>query len=202
MSAEPAKSPEFVNVVLSEFSTAKEEIKTRSQAQSNIIALDLTAVGVIGSLFFSKGADPRVLFLIPIISGILGLIYIDHAININKLGRFINRVIKPSLEAVIGDEIVDFERTIRAQKIEKGRLWSVFLLSFPILLLFAVIPFAALLLPFFESKVYDATYWVLAALGSTVVLLFLWFWLMITARWVPSWIDPPGSLARPQDGNE
>jgi hypothetical protein len=171
-----------VTAILAEFNAIKEEIRARSSDQSTIISLNVTLVGVIGGFYFSDRADPRILFLIPIVSSLLGMRYIDHVINIDNLGRFIQRKVKPQLNTVLSEEIVDYE--VFAESFGRQTFVRYLLFGLPIALLFAGVPLAALALPFFviNAKKYDATFVGGAGLATVLLLVFACFWFDVVRR--------------------
>jgi hypothetical protein len=137
---------EELQVLLEEFKALKTEIGQRSAAQLNLVQINIVAAGSISGAYFAHGIDPRILFLIPIISPILGLLWLDHDAVIRNLGKFIRAELKPEIDRRVGD-LPDWE-TLAGQA-ETRLLGRFFLLAGPISLTFFAIPLVALLTPFF-----------------------------------------------------
>jgi hypothetical protein len=72
-----------------EFAAYREEILHRSSQQYILLALDLTALTAIAGFVLSDNADRLLLLLLPIVSSSIGLLWYDHARNIDSLGTYI-----------------------------------------------------------------------------------------------------------------
>jgi hypothetical protein len=72
-----------------EFAAYRQEILHRSSQQYTLLALDLTALTAIAGFVLSDNADRLLLLLLPIVSGSIGLLWYDHARNIDSLGTYI-----------------------------------------------------------------------------------------------------------------
>jgi hypothetical protein len=82
---------QLIAVVLAQFNACRAEIQARSGTQATLDNLNITATGIIGGYYFSatSRASELILLVIPLLSPMLGIIWADHAINIGKIGRFI-----------------------------------------------------------------------------------------------------------------
>ena len=144
MAPNPAPVASFNDqLVLAELLAGREEIKGRSAAQNNLIALNITATGtLLGlSLAMQNSAPPAAmshafmhplsfLLVLPIFSPLLGLLYLDHASTIRALGNHIS--------ALQRNCSVDCYETVareRARTVE-----YIFLFWVPVSLAFIVIP--------------------------------------------------------------
>jgi hypothetical protein len=72
-----------------EFAAYRAEILHRSSQQYTLLALDLTALTAIGGFVLSDHANRLLLLLLPIVSSSIGLLWYDHARNIDSLGTYI-----------------------------------------------------------------------------------------------------------------
>src|SRR5438094_227548 len=102
MAVEDSTPSLSVQTALAEFSVLRDEIANRSSAQHTLIGLNLTAIGGIGGFVLSSHADVRLLLLLPMLSPALGLLFFDHAINIKKIGTYIDKVLRPALVEILG----------------------------------------------------------------------------------------------------
>lgn len=166
-----------ISALLEEFKLLRGEINQRSTAQATLIQINIAAIGIVLGAFFSNTLDNRVLFIIPVISPMLGMLYLDHNLAIGNLGRFIQSEIKPALFQRIGAELPDYEefvRTLELRRLERG-----FLLGVPIFVMFALIPLGALAAPFFLGTLKDLKEEILlfAIPGSLFVTIFSVYWL-------------------------
>lgn len=179
----PEADKQVANVLLAQFNAARAEIGARSASQSAVINLNITAIGVLGGYYFGYHADPLVLLIIPLLAPMLGIIWADHAINIGNIGRFIQGRIMPMLETILGRELPDYEDCVRSFEQQKGQ--RLLLLISPMLLIFALLPAAALILAIATSATRDLMFWVLAGTGGALIgifggystaILFGWIW--------------------------
>lgn len=173
---------QIIAVLLAQFNACRAEIQARSANQAATITLNITAVGIIAGYYFSAHGDPMVLLVIPLISPMLGIIWADHAINIGNLGRFIQTRLMPTMSAVLHSNLPDYEVTVRAFERQRGQ--RLILLVAPMLLLFAVLPVAALLLAFAAVHPHDLRFWSLSVIGAVLVLVFGGYSVSILFGWI------------------
>jgi hypothetical protein len=167
-----------VDTLLEEFKALRNEIDQRSDAQLRLIQLNITAIGIILGAFFTPVLenDPRILFLIPVVSPILGLLWLDHATAIRHLGMFIQNKLKPALFERVGGRLPDYEQFVRGlelRRFERG------LLAWPIVLMFAVIPGGTLFAPLFVSSLKELReeFLLFSVPGIVLIALLSWVWL-------------------------
>src|SRR6266480_5635871 len=192
----PEYKSTYATIVLAIYNSLRDEIKTRSTAQAGLVALNITAIGVMGGFFFGKGENPpEILLLIPMVSSVLGMLWIDHAINIAKQGRFIENVVMPELmQSIDLASIPNYEVSIR--RMEKRAGLRLFVLGVPILLIFAGIPLAAMLYAFYIATSTMTARFLGPAIVSFVLLaVFLWLWIQAIGRGGQRWTaeDAPTS---------
>jgi hypothetical protein len=141
------------------------------------VSLNITAIGLIAGFYFAQHADPRILFVIPIISPIFGMMYIDHAANIANIGRFIQHEVMPELARAAGvDRLPDYEIFVR--EFEKRGSFRFFVFGTPILFIFAILPLAALVLPFLPGMHTSRhpSLWAPAGLDGLLLVAFAVAW--------------------------
>ncbi|HEX2349615.1 MAG TPA: hypothetical protein VHI51_14380 [Ktedonobacterales bacterium] len=94
---DPDHEGDALKVILAEYKALRTEIQNRSNAQTFILQVHITA------LTFTLGAAatthyfPWLIFLIPIEASIFGLWYVDHASTIARLGEYIQTCIEPNV---------------------------------------------------------------------------------------------------------
>ena len=190
----------ILTIVLAVFNSLREEIKTRSTAQTGLVTLNVTAIGVLGGVFFGKAENtPAILLMIPMLSSVLGMLWIDHAINIANQGRFIEKEVIPDLKKSIDlPHIPNYEVSIR--RLEQRAGLRLFVLGAPILLIFAGIPVAALLYALYVGRsIITAPSFLGPAIASGVLLVvFLWLWVQAIGRGGKIWLaeDAPANKVR------
>jgi hypothetical protein len=171
----------IVQVSLAAFSAAKTEIADRSKAQHTLIQLNITAVGTIVGFVLANKADPQLLLLLPLLSPALGMLHLDHGVNISNIGTFIDTVIRAKLAAValVGD-VMGYEEHVR--RFERRLVLRFLLFGIPIFLLFAGVPVYCLL--FLRIKGTLVATWAMTLWwsGTVLVLAYFWLWLVFILR--------------------
>jgi hypothetical protein len=163
-----------VTILLSQFTALRNEIGSRSQAQATMVNLSITAVGILGGLGLSQYGDERLLLLIPIVSTLLGLIWLDHAANIFKLGDFIREQLMPRLIQEAGTEdLPDYEKFIRKYEGSTHIIIRAFML--PPLLAF-IAPSIMGIIVAFKSDVRNWLFWLMVIIAIIFVSVFIAYW--------------------------
>jgi hypothetical protein len=173
---------QLIAVVLAQFNAARAEIQARSANQAVVINLNITAIGVIAGYYFGYHANPIVLLVIPVLSPMLGIIWADHAINIGNIGRFIQGHLMPLISATLKRDLPDYEISVREFERRKGR--RLLLLVAPMLLIFAVLPAAALILAWIAAPMRDWLFYFMAGMGAALVLVFGGYSTSILFGWI------------------
>lgn len=88
-------------VMLAEYSALQTEVDRRVNLQWNVVALQVTSVGVVASLAISRAADIALLLVIPWLCYMLGNRYILHDYQI----KLISRYIRDSLSSRLGGHL-------------------------------------------------------------------------------------------------
>jgi drug/metabolite transporter (DMT)-like permease len=179
---------QVATVLLSQFTALRAEIQNRSIIQASIVSLNITAIGLIAGFVFAQHADPRVMFVIPILSPILGMVWVDHDVSIGNIGRFIQNAIMPELARAAGATgLPDYEVYVRERE-GRGR-FRVFVFGIPILFMFALLPLMALILPFLPGMhtVRHPTLLAPVGLGSILLLAFSIAWMGMVRRGDTFW---------------
>src|ERR1022692_3910951 len=136
-----------------EFAAYRGEILARSGHQHTLISINLTALAALSGVVLSGHADKRVLLLLPIISGSIGLLWYDHARNIDSLGDYI-RTDLPGFDG--------YEKRIAS--LEQSE-WRRVPITFALFMLFVATPIAGLVVPF--HRIHGAL-WALWAVGRVL----------------------------------
>jgi hypothetical protein len=173
-------------MALSEFSALRSEIGSRSTAQHTLINLSITAIGAVVGFALAQKGDLWLLLLLPILSPSLGMLYLDHAINIMNIGNYINNQLKPTLR------LMRYEEVVRSH--ERRRLLRVLPYGLPIFIIFAGVPIGSLIVTLSvllkepETEMWMLGMWTLWSIGLILVLVYLSFWLyfMVLPYWAQS----------------
>ena len=148
-----------------EFEAYRQEILDRSGHQHALLTLNLTAVSAAGGLVLSQYGDARVLLLLPIISSSIGLLWYDHARNIDSLGDYIRN----DLRVYSGYE----ERIATLERDEYRRVP----MTLALFILFVATPVAGLVVPF---RSVTGALWLMWVLGLLLSVVCSWLFI----RWM------------------
>lgn len=92
-----------VEIALSEFQALRAEIASRHEAQSALLGICLTAVGVAFGLVLSRqGASEELLLIVPVVCAGLGFFYANHNRVILLIGGYIRVELWPRLAETVG----------------------------------------------------------------------------------------------------
>jgi hypothetical protein len=168
-------------VALTEFSALRNEIDNLANAHRFMMNLNLTVVvGIVGFILADK-ADPHLLFVLPIASSAIGLVYQWYVVHAMHIGNYINTRLRPILVGhTQNEQVLGWEAHLR--ETVYARRGSALAGRLAYLLLFPAVPAISLLvlLSYLDSLWYTAAWIVGAALVFTQVTL----WLLHVRRWV------------------
>jgi hypothetical protein len=99
-----------VSVALAALGKLNVEIADRSKAQQRILFLAVTAVGAIGGFTINNDKTHELALLIPLVSSMLGFLWLDHAYTIHRLGRFVQNEMWECLDGLTGESIPNWEK--------------------------------------------------------------------------------------------
>ena len=103
------------DVDLAEFVALRAEIVGHQSAQTTLVSVCLTAVGVvIGLVLSDKGAPPELLLVVPLISSGLGLFYASHSRVCLIIGQYIRLRLWPRLRGA-GDSWEEYLLSLRRE---------------------------------------------------------------------------------------
>ncbi len=147
------------------FSACREEILARSAHQHTLISINLTALAAVAGVVLSGHADHRLLLLLPLLSSSIGLLWYDHARNIDSLGDYVRERLPAGFTG--------YERYIAELERKERRRVP---MTFALLMLFVATPIAGLIVPIQRVR---GALWLLWAVGVGLcgicaVLLIMW----------------------------
>jgi hypothetical protein len=162
-----------LNVITAEFNALRGEIKDRSSYAYTLLNINITATTAVAGFVLSGKADPLLLLILPLLSPALGMLFVDHAYNIDNIGEYIKSRLRPLATAAAGDSrLLGYEDFVA--EYEQNKLLRILPLGLPLTLLFAGPPFAALLFSWAELK--DSWAWALWIAGLLMFVAFIALW--------------------------
>lgn len=91
-----------VEVALAEFDALRAEILVRRGAQKSLVAIALTAYGVLFTFSLGSDGDERLLLLVPPLGFALCLLQLGESFHIHRIGRYIKGKLWPTLTELTG----------------------------------------------------------------------------------------------------
>lgn len=165
-------------VALAEFNKLRDEIAGRSSAAWTLVGLNATASSAVAGFVLSAKADARLLLLLPLLTPCLGLLFIDHATNIGRIGEYINTVLKPLLRTISGEAtLLGYEEWVNAY--EAIRVRRILPFGIPLVLFFNIVPVAAL--AYSATRIDTPWSWTLWAMGVVTTVVEVGFWIAFLA---------------------
>jgi hypothetical protein len=167
--------PKVLDVALAEFKALRDEIGSRATSSHTLININVVVSGVVAGLVVNNPGRVALLLLLPIVSPVLGLLWLDHAHNIRNLGDYINATLRPLIVRTLGaggDEALAWEAYV--DRYERRALLRFVPLGVPVLVLFAGVPLASLART--VNHVTSAWQWLLWVSGALLTLGFITLW--------------------------
>jgi len=141
------------------------------------VSVNITAIGVVAGYVFAKQADAITLLIIPILSPTLGMLWIDHDINIRSIGRFIGGEWSRAMDVYVDSSLPTYQRT--AEKEITNIRWRVLGFGLPMSIAFGVLPLCAFAYAVVASPLSGSlVFWGPALVGIAVIGTF--FLMMIS----------------------
>jgi hypothetical protein len=92
-----------LDVALAEFSALRTELQGHSTAQGSLIALVVTAIGIVAGLVIKEGGDPRLLLILPALVSAAGIHYAEQSRAIRLIGSYIRDRLWPYLREQLSE---------------------------------------------------------------------------------------------------
>jgi hypothetical protein len=95
---DPKELSRITTIVLAEFGGLRGEISTRVNLLATMILVNLTVLGVVFGIALNKPENIWVLLILPIVTPLIGLLYLDQARVLSYFSSYIAGHILPKLE--------------------------------------------------------------------------------------------------------
>lgn len=162
-----------VQVALAEFNKLRDEIANRSTAAWTALGANITISSAVGGFVLGDKANPQLILLLPLLAPALGLLFIDHANNIGRIGDYINVNLKPILRQAAGDDrLLSYEEWV--DQYEARTVARLLPFGIPLVIAFTLIPVASL--GYAASRTHGSFAWGLWSAGIVVTATELVFW--------------------------
>lgn len=170
------KNPESaltIQVALMEFQKLRDEITSRSNNQATLISLTITASGLVVGFSISESNTELLLLILPILAPALGLLFVDHALTILRLGKHIDLKIAPVLRDLTGQAtLMKHEEDI--YKSRRQIVGDIFPFGSATLVLFNVVPIVSIVITSqFLGAAWINMVWTLGLVLTTIEASFM-----------------------------
>jgi hypothetical protein len=171
----PEDKPVIMNAILGEFNAIRAEIIFRATSQATLMQINITAAGTVAVFALQFKTQALTMIVIPILSPVLGILWLDHDATIMKLGEFIRSELKSAYTRVIGNfDFPDYESYARNRDALPMPRFAILNFNVAVFATFGVLPGAALLYvvyQFYQSNNLDSPPFLATAILAIVLLL-------------------------------
>ncbi len=164
---EASRSDAAVGIALAEFNALRSEIDSHIAAQTTVVGLGITALGIIVGFVAKEGADSHLLLIVPPLSMFVILLFTAESYRMTMLGNHIRQDLWPFLEHQVG-KLPSWEVKISEYESSKGVLAKAAFIDSPAIILFLVASIAALK---WVQDSNDALWWAGCAMTGVAVLV-------------------------------
>jgi hypothetical protein len=177
---QPEDKSVIMSALVAEFNAMRAEILFRATSQATLMQLNITAAGTVAFFALADGTRALTMIIIPILSPILGILWLDHDATILKLGRFIKTDLKPACSAVANFNLPDYERYAEGADALPAPRFAILNFTIAVFATFGFLPLAALVyvISIWKGKL-SLAFLILALLA---VLLLLAFFIQFARR--------------------
>ncbi len=166
----------IMNALLAEFNAMRAEIIFRATSQATLMQLNITAAGTVAVFALAEQGRALTMIIIPILSPILGILWLDHDATIMKLGRFIKSDLKSAYSRVVTSfRFPDYESYVDGADALPATQFGILNFIIAVFATFGVLPLAALLYVIYRSWSYIWSFETLAPVILAILLLLTFF---------------------------
>jgi hypothetical protein len=174
----PEDKPVIMNALLGEFNAIRAEIIFRATSQATLIQINIAAAGTVAVFALSDKTHALTMIVIPILSPVLGILWLDHDATIMKLGGFIKSELKSAYKRVVANfEFPDYESYAETKDALPVPRFAILNFTVAVFATFGVLPVAALLYvvyQFYQSNnLHSVPFLATAVLAILLLLMFL-----------------------------
>jgi hypothetical protein len=176
--SEPSREDKSVimSALLAEFNAVRAEIIFRATSQATLMQLNITAAGTVAVFALADEARALTMIIIPILSPILGILWLDHDATIIKLGRFIKSGLKSAYSRVVtGFNFPDNESYVESADALPATQLAILNFTIAVFATFGVLPLAALLYVIYHYQGHLYSFKILAPIMLAILLLLTFF---------------------------
>jgi hypothetical protein len=181
----------IMTALVAEFNAMRAEILFRATSQATLMQLNITAAGTVAFFALADGTRAMTMIIVPILSPIFGILWLDHDATILKLGRFIKTDLKNAWNVAANATLPDYERYTESADALPAPRFAILNFTIAVFATFGFLPMAALVyvISAWKGKFTAPTFLLPVLLA---VLLLLAFFIQFARRF---WISPSKGAA-------
>jgi hypothetical protein len=177
----PEDKPVIMNALVAEFNAMRAEIIFRATSQATLMQINITAAGTVAVFALSDKIHALTMIIIPILSPVLGILWLDHDATIMKLGGFIKSKLKLAYRQVVFNfDFPDYESYANTADALPVPRFAILNFTTAVCATFGLLPIAAFLYVVFNFDNVESIAFLAPA--SLAVLLLLMFFIQFTRR--------------------
>ena len=174
MDSQEPDSSLAMQAALMEFQKLRDEISGRTNNQWVLVGLNITGAGFVAGLAIARPQASLLLLLLPIVTPSLGMLFLDHALTILRIGRYIDESIVPVVrECANRLDLMSHEERIYEKR--RGIARSLVLFGIPLVLLFNAVPIAALII--LPPHLFSGVAWLAWSVGLLLTITEVGLWI-------------------------
>jgi hypothetical protein len=164
-----------MNALIAEFNAIRAEIIFRATSQSTLMQINITAAGTIAVFALANDRYILAMIIIPILSPVLGILWLDHDATIMKLGGFIEKKLKPAYGRIVKDfDFPDYQNYTHFVDVLPIPKLAILNFNIAVLVTFGLLPFAALIYVAFSlNNMQSYPVFVSASFAIIILLMFI-----------------------------
>ena len=169
-----------IDIALAEFSALRAEILAHTNVQASLIALVVTAIGIVAGFVIKDDGDPSLLLILPFLVSAAGIHSSEQGRAIALIGSYIRDELWPYLEAQLGssdlppswETLVSDLRSCSKHRRRRVFLTYVLLSGVPGFLVFGLGSLVPLIVLPVVDGLDETIYWWVWALGILLTLVY------------------------------
>lgn len=175
-----------IDIVLEEYKTLRNETQSRSQKQFFSISASLIAVGTLVGIFLQNTINNSpILLIIPWILTVFGIIWVDNAEAIRRIGKFIGEEIEkkkiPLLTEEKPEKLLTWQTSIN-EKYSKSNIRDIPYLIIFVPLIYFILPSIIAIVVFISSSIKLLSLSLVISFTFIHSLLVIW----LIYKWIQS----------------
>ena len=175
--------PVVMSALVAEFNAMRGEIIFRATSQATLMQINIAAAGTVAVFALAEKSRALTMIIIPILSPILGILWLDHDATIMKLGLFIKNKLKPAYRRIVPTfDFPDYESYADGADALPTPRFAILNFTIAVFSTFGALPLAALLYVIYHQGRQNLFVFEFMAPAILAVLLLVTFFVQFVRR--------------------